>query len=234
MRIAICDDDKKDIVRIQSAMLGIQDNYQVDTFESGRQFLDALQDGRVYDLLFCDIYLHDENGIDLVKEMQNISPNTAIVFTTSSTEHAVEAFSIRALHYLVKPIKQEDVIEVFRRLEKKVEPRHTLTIRIDRTVNVLFQDEIVRVESHGHNTVITYANNTVYSIRKPFWEINGMLDESFIRIKKGVTLNMRFITKMTYVDCMTRDGVSYLLRRDWAKSIREKYYEFVRNEMNKL
>ncbi|MBQ3935309.1 MAG: hypothetical protein II715_05760 [Clostridia bacterium] len=35
--------------------------------------------------------------------------------------------------------------------KNKTEPRHTLTVRIDRAVNVLYQDEIIRVEGHGHN-----------------------------------------------------------------------------------
>ena len=116
-------------------------------------------------------------------------------------------------------------------MERKTDPRHILAILINRTMNILYQDEIIRVESHGHNTVISCANNSVYSIRKPFYELNKMLDDSFIQIKKGLTLNMHHIIRMTFRECVTRDGFTYLLRRDQAKEIRERYFAFVRQEL---
>ncbi len=190
-----------------------------------------VENGAVYDLLLCDVYMKGENGIEIAKQMKAICPHTPVAFITSSREHAVDAFSVDAVHYLVKPVTQEDVVEVFRRLQNKTEPRRTLTVRIDRIVNVLYQDEIIRVESHGHNTEIICSGNTVYSIRKPFREMNELLDETFIQIKKGVTLNMRHILRMTYKDCTSRDGKTYLLRRDQAKEIRTKFYDFVKNEL---
>ncbi|MBQ9413263.1 MAG: response regulator transcription factor [Oscillospiraceae bacterium] len=231
MRIAICDDDRDEICKIQDMIFAVQGNYRVDQFQDGKTLLDAAGGGAVYDLLFCDIYMRDENGIDVARRLLEMSPRTAVVFFTASREHAVDAFSVDALHYLVKPVRPEDITEVFRRLGNHTKPRHTLTIRIERTVYVLYQDEIVRIESNDHNTVIICANATAYSIRKPFREISEMMDDSFLPIKKGVTVNMRYISKMTYRDCTMRDGHTFLLRRDRAKELRETYYTFLTNEL---
>ncbi len=232
MYIAICDDNREEIAKIRNAILDIQGTFLVDTFQSGRALLESVKNGACYELLFCDIYMDGENGLDVAREMQNLSPATAIVFTTTSTEHAVEAFSIRALHYLVKPVKADDVAEVFRRMEVKEEPRHTLTLRIDRVINVLYQDEIIRVEGADHRTVIT-ATGGEYSIWKPYREVCELLDETFLSIKKGVTVNMSHISQMTTRECILRDGSVYLLRRDRAKEIREQYFTFIENELNK-
>lgn len=233
MLIAICDDDRDEIYKIERMVFNVQGDYRVDCFQDGKTLLDTVQNGTAYDLLFCDIYMKEENGVEVAKKLLKLSPQTAVVFFTTSREHALDAFSVEALHYLVKPVSQEDIVEVFRRFGNRTAPRHTLTIRIDRAVNVLYQDEIIRVESSGHNTVITCLNATVYSIRKPFHEISEMMDDSFIQIKKGVILNMRHISKMTFRDCTTRDGFTFLLRRDQAKEIREKYFAFVTNELEK-
>ena len=233
MRIAVCDDDKEEISKLQWALFDIQGNYRVDTYQSGSKLIEAVKQGEKYDLLFCDIYMDKENGIDTAKQMQEISPQTAIVFTTTSTEHAVQAFSIRALHYIVKPVRSEDIAEVFRRLAVKQEPRRTLTLRIDRAVNVLYQDEIVRVEGQDHKTLIVCKNDTVFSIWKPFREVCDLLDESFIQIKKGVSVNMSCISKMTARECVMKDGGIFLLRRDLAKEIRQTYFNYVENELNK-
>ena len=43
---------------------------------------------------------------------------------------------------------------------------------------------------------------------------------------------MRWIARMTYRDCTTKDGMTYLLRRDRAKEIRERYYSYLREKLN--
>ena len=231
MRIAILDDDREEVHKLREMIFHISGNYRVDRFSEGKELLAAAQNGAGFDLLLCDVYMKGENGIEIARQMKAISPQTPVAFITSSREHAVDAFSIDAVHYLVKPVAQEDIVEVFRRLKTKTEPRHTLTVRIDRVVNVLYQDEIIRVEGRGHNTEITCSDNTVYSIRKPFREIDELLDDTFIQIKKGVTLNKKHILRMTYKDCTSRDGKIYLLRRDQAKEIRAKFYDFVKDEL---
>ena len=231
MRIAVLDDDREEVFKLNEMIFHISGNYRVDRFTEGKDLLKEVENGAVYDLLLCDVYMKGENGIEIAKQIKAMCPQTPVAFITSSREHAVDAFSIDAVHYLVKPVTQEDIVEVFRRLQNKTEPRRTLTVRIDRVVNVLYQDEIIRVEGHGHNIEIICSDNTVYSIRKPFKEMNELLDETFIQIKKGVTLNMRHILRMTYKDCTCRDGKIYLLRRDQAKEIRTKFYDFVKNEL---
>ena len=233
MIIAICDDELDEVHNLQNIIFNIQGDYRVDCFQDGKTLLEAVQNGQAYDLLFCDIYMKEENGIDVACKLLALSPQTAVVFFTSSREHAVDAYSVEALHYLIKPVRQEDIVEVFRRFGNRKEPRHTLTLRIERTISVLYQDEIIRIESHGHSTVIICENATVYSIRKPFYEISEMMDESFLHVKKGLMINMRFISQMTFRDCTTRDGCVFLLRRDQAKEIREKYFAFVTNELEK-
>ena len=78
-----------------------------------------------------------------------------------------------------------------------------------------------------------YPETINYSIWKPYREIDELLDESFVRVKKGVTLNMRCIARMTNRDCTTRDGKTYLLRREQAKEIRERYHSFLEAELKK-
>ena len=228
MRIAVCDDEKGEIEKLEKIIFSIQGNYQVDTYQSGGALLESVRQGSEYALL---IYLGDENGLDVAKEMQRLSPGTAVVFITTSTEHAVEAFSVRALHYLVKPVSEQDIAEALDRLGKKQSPRHTLTLRIDRNITVLYQDQIIRVEGQDHRTVITCQDNTAFSIWKSYGEISALLDDSFLHIKKGVSVNMRHVDKMTAQKCVMKDGSAFLLRRDMAKENRERYFAFLEKEL---
>ncbi|MGN1102004.1 MAG: LytR/AlgR family response regulator transcription factor [Huintestinicola sp.] len=115
MRIAICDNEINEANNIRFALMDIEKNLEIDIFESGVIFLDSIRGGRRYDLVFMDIYMGDENGLDIVREMQKISPDTQVIFSTVSTDHAVEAFEVNAIGYLVKPYSEADIVKAFAR-----------------------------------------------------------------------------------------------------------------------
>ena len=50
MRIAICDDDRDEIAKIQHVIAEIQGNYQVDTYSTGKTMLEAAGQGEKYDI----------------------------------------------------------------------------------------------------------------------------------------------------------------------------------------
>lgn len=232
MKIAICDDEKNEILKIEDILFKIDGNYQVLSFKNGEDLLSAVLKEQDFDLVFLDIYLKNENGIDVAKRLKDISSDISIVFTTVSRDYAVEAFSVQALHYIVKPFSEDDIFEVFRRLGRRKEMRSTLTIRIERSVNVLFQDEILKVESNGHRTIITMIDGRIFSVRKNFGEITDLLDDSFINIKKGVTVSMHHIVQMSSNDCTMTDGKKYLLQRNRKQEIKDIYHNFAINKMN--
>jgi two-component system, LytTR family, response regulator len=66
-----------------------------------------------YDLVFLDIQLRGGTGFDLVP---HVRPEARIVFVTAYDQHAVRAFEINALDYLIKPVRPQRLAEALRRL----------------------------------------------------------------------------------------------------------------------
>ncbi len=66
-----------------------------------------------YDVVFLDVQLNGGSGFDLVPF---VSPDAAIIFITGRDDHAVRAFEVNALDYIVKPVKAERLAEALRRL----------------------------------------------------------------------------------------------------------------------
>lgn len=236
MKIAICEDNEYDLDRLKKILLKEETSFCVDGFTTGADLLAAFEKIH-YDLVFMDIYLKDENGIEVVKELQAKLPSTQIVFTTTSNSHAVDAFNINALHYLVKPVSDEDITEVMRRMKqggKAAMDRSTLTIWIGTDIYTLNQSEIIKVESDNHKTNIFIESGSIFSVWKPFGEITSLLDERFLTIKRGVAVNMRYIVKWHSKDCEMSDGSTYLLSRGLRAQAKETYYAFKIKEMQQL
>jgi DNA-binding LytR/AlgR family response regulator len=234
LRIAICDDNRQDIETLRDDLIRIIGNAVIDTYETGKAFLTAAKQQR-YDLVFMDIYLEAENGIDIIKEMRKISPGTQTVFLTVSDTHAVEAFSVRAIHYLVKPYRPEDIAEAVKRAEMlnlSDLPESMLTIRIGSGIYTLSQNDIIRVEASDHKTNIFMKNGSVYSVWMPFSKVEPQLDKNFLTIKRGVAIHMRYVKKWGTQDCEMIDGTQYLLNRSARQQLKEAYFTYKMQEMS--
>lgn len=68
------------------------------------------------DVIFLDIEMPVLTGTDLAYQIKLANPAIQIVFITAFSQYAVDAFKINALHYLLKPIAEEDLEEVVSRL----------------------------------------------------------------------------------------------------------------------
>ena len=234
MRIAVCDDNRQNHEALRDDLIRIIDNVVIDTFETAKEFLTAVKQQR-YDLVFMDIYLEGENGIEVIKEMRKVSPGTQVVFITVSDTHAVEAFSVRAIHYLVKPYNREDIAEAVKRAETmnlSNLPESMLTIRIGSSIYTLSQNNIVRVEANDHKTNIFMKNGSVYSIWMPFSKVEQQLDKNFLTIKRGVAIHMRHVKKWGTQDCEMIDGTQYLLNRSARQQLKEAYFTYKMQEMS--
>lgn len=233
MNIAICDDCVSDAALLRDMLAQMAENCAIECFTAGRDLLDAARDRR-FDLVFMDVYLKGENGIDVVRELNALSPSTRAVFTTCSDAHAVEAFNVRALHYLVKPFARTDIEEALERMRTSIEsraPDSTLTVRIGNDVYTLAQMDILRVESNNHKTNIYMRNGPVYSIWVPFRRVAAQLDSFFLTISRGVAVNMHHIVKWQSANCQMTDGTVYLFSRSNRQQMKEAYYNFKQDQL---
>ena len=100
MRIAVCDDDPRELEHFEKALQGWDPTRKAEKFLDGASLLEAAKGVPDFDIAFLDIYMPGESGVDIARALREISPETGIAFVTTSTEHAVDAFSLNALHYL--------------------------------------------------------------------------------------------------------------------------------------
>jgi len=70
------------------------------------------------DAVFLDIDMPGIKGMEVAKEIQEINPNIQIIFTTAYAEYAIEAFEIRSLDYLLKPIRMERLVDSVNRIQQ--------------------------------------------------------------------------------------------------------------------
>ena len=101
---AICVDDERLLMEDAVSMLKSLNVFdEVTGFVRSDEALNYLDKGQA-DLALLDIDMPDMNGLELAMSIKNRCPDTAIIFLTGYSEYAVEAFSVHASGYLLKPV----------------------------------------------------------------------------------------------------------------------------------
>ena len=117
MKILIIDDERS-ICHATSLALQAE-GHQAETADSGRVALLKLRED-VYDLAFLDLRLGEENGLDVLREIQRLAPEMPVVVFTAyaSIETAVAAMQAGAFDYLAKPFTPEQLRHTIGRVKK--------------------------------------------------------------------------------------------------------------------
>ena len=125
MRVLVVDDEKN-IRRTFSLALESMD-HEVSTAASGKDAIEQVKRAN-FDVVFLDLRLSQESGLDVLEEVVRTSPQIFVVMITAyaSVETAVEAMKRRAFDYLPKPCTPEQIrhvlsnVERTRKLERRV------------------------------------------------------------------------------------------------------------------
>ena len=110
-KIAFCDDD----VSVLDEMQRLMEQYcaerdckiEYNIFNHPFDLVAEIEKGNRYDILFMDVLMPGENGIEAATEIRKYDKNVKIIFVTSSSEFAVQSYVIGAYYYQLKPIWAE-------------------------------------------------------------------------------------------------------------------------------
>ena len=132
-KIAICDDCKADRIYISAEVSkwakASHKNVNIRTFSSAESFLFCYSAEKDFDILLLDVEMGDMDGVTLAKILRKENDSVQIVFITGYSDYISEGYDVAALHYLMKPIKEEKLFSVLDRALKKLsENEKTLTL----------------------------------------------------------------------------------------------------------
>ena len=234
MRIGICDDNQRDLQALKSLLDRLYPEHKVDMFDKSEALLSAVDDGILYALVFLDIIMPGQTGLEIATRLRSVSPKTEIVFLTSSRDYAVDAFSVNVLHYLIKPPTDTGVRECMQRLTQKnaVPKQQILLTTPSKTKQTLFVEEINYCESEDHYISFHLKQGATVRYRMTQTELLDALGDSFLPISRGLIVNMEFIRQLRARSCILEDGREVLLSRKNQRHIHEVYGEYVFSKLS--
>lgn len=232
MRIAIVDDIASERETLKKRITGQAVRLSLDAaildYTSGPDFLsDARKEH--FDLVFLDIYMGSENGVDMAEQLRRFDKDCLLVFTTVSPDHALDGFRVRALHYLVKPYKETDLAALFDEIAKHF-PIMDKYIEINAASGIvrLRLQDILYAEHYQHQVYIYSAAGGQIVARLTFRKFTASLtDGRFFLCSRGVLVNMEHAKDFDGTDFILKNGKRISVSRNLAKAARMAFGDFL-------
>lgn len=228
VKIALCEDAQADMDHLAALIgrcMGGGRPLHIDQFVSGESLMRTFAPDR-YDAVFLDIYLGgDMTGLDAAKAIRAQDARCAIVFATVSSEFALDSYQVRAAHYLIKPVDEADLSEVWRRIdaEARRDADHNITLIVNRKPVRVPCSEILYAEARAKMCLV-HTEKSVLDTRLTIDQIEHMLPSPpFMRCHRGYIVNFDQVKDIS-VDFIMKSGDTVYIRQTERGRIRDAYF----------
>lgn len=215
-KIAICDDsdaDRQYVLNMVGTWAAAAGHLvHTDAFASAESFLFRYSQESDYDILLLDIEMGAMDGVTMAKQLRKSNDTVQIIFITGYSDYISEGYEVAALHYLMKPVKEEKLWAVLDRAAGKI-------AKNEKVLHFSLGGEMVRIPVYRiryadvfGNYVTIHAQSDV-TVKMTLGELEKQLDDRFYRVGRSVLVNLTQISRVTKGEIRLSDGTSLPLPR---------------------
>ncbi|MCM1302737.1 MAG: response regulator transcription factor [Lachnospiraceae bacterium] len=213
MLIYICDDTESDLIRLKKHLDRFSREkmfpYDITAFSASEKLMAGFG-GAAHqpELIFLDIYMDGKNGMDTARQLRGMGYQGGIIFTTSSTEHAMDSYEVNALYYLQKPYDYKHFAAAMERcggIFEKAQQQFTFTVR-KKTFTLPYAD-IVFFETGRHTVLLHTLSETVSfteSLSNIVRKFRGT--DTFLPVGGSYLINLNHVAGQSGNDLVMSDG----------------------------
>ena len=237
IKIAFCDDE----MEVLHQMNELLDRYRVErnedityaAFQSPFELLTEIEKGIRPDILFLDVVMPGQNGMDVAKEIRQYDTNMKIIFLTSSPEFAVESYTVGAYFYQLKPIWGESFFRlmdsVLSECEKK--KKNSLILRSKDGITRIDLQQLEYCEVLGRKLLFHLENGAVLESAGSLDDLAGQLMQysNFFRPHRSFLVNMEYIQNISSRSIKMVNDAVIPIPHGKCSEIKNTYMEYAFN-----
>ncbi len=234
IKIAFCDDDLSVLNEISVLLSKYRVEHQREMeytpFRSPFELLAEIEKGVRFDIFFLDILMPGENGISVAKEIRRYDSAAKIIFLTSSSEFAVESYTVSAYFYQIKPVSEESFFRLMDSVIFECEKiqQCSLVLRCKSGITRIHLEKLEYCEVTGRTLVFHLENGKVLESAGSLDELCEKLGQydCFLRSHRSFLVNMEYIQNISY-KAITLDSLTEIpIPHGKCSEIKRQYLEY--------
>ncbi|MEE1050100.1 MAG: LytTR family DNA-binding domain-containing protein [Clostridia bacterium] len=238
MKIAICDDEKMFVEKIedivQESLAKYDDECEFVTCNCGSELIEICLKERI-DVVFLDIVMPEMDGFKIAEKLLDIRENVVLVFVSSKEEMVYLSYEYRPFWFVPKSQLQmlKHVMEkIIRKYEYEKNKVKSVPICIEGKIIEINLSEVMYLKTFDHYIKIADKNKgESKSYRCKMTEIEKQLVEVwFVRSHNRYLVNCRSISYLKGSKCVLLTGEEVPISRSRIVKVREVFQNYMRSE----
>ncbi|MCH5256569.1 MAG: response regulator transcription factor [Lachnospiraceae bacterium] len=234
-QIALCDDEQTELMKTKEMLSSYKKlhpelDFEIGTFENAEKLLVKVQEGYAPDLILMDIYMDGKSGIEAARELREMGKKSRVVFLTTSENHALEAFRLDAVQYLLKPVSEADLFSL---LDKQIEvldyeKQKYVALQIDNKIIRVMVHDIVYCEAQGKRQYLHMTDGTQLCVHMSMTGLEELFTpyEEIVRIGKWYIINMDHVEGLDSQAVQMDNEQQLYLPRGAYQTLRKHYIAY--------
>lgn len=231
MKTLIVDDSRlaraelKDLLKSHSSIEIVAEAADVESA------IDAINKHDI-ELVFLDIHLPDGSGFDVLEKSEK---TPKIIFTTAYEQHAVQAFEVNALDYLLKPVTTDRLAHALKKVctvpvatpERSIDQDSQIFIRDGERCHFVKLNEIYLVNVDGNYVRVFFRDQKAFLARSLSYVEEKLTGLPFFRANRQQMINLDYVKSIEPnvgdgLDVTLKSGMKIEISRRQAKEFKER------------
>ena len=233
MYIAVCDDQQECLDQLTALLTLWQQERQaplrLKVFQNAAELLAAAEKD-FFTLYFLDVMMPGMSGLEAAREIRLFDTAAEIVFLTSSPDFAYESYSVRAMDYLLKPLRSQMLFPILDKLLlRQQQPMKGLVLKSGATLTRVLFSQLIYVEVSGKHL---YFNLTDGSTLRVFGTLNECAPQllsrpEFMQIHRSYIVNMQQVAELSPSVVRTFSGKELPVSRLLYPQVQKDYMKLL-------
>lgn len=207
LKFAICDDNDTDIEYVRNMVTEWAAVWpiKIDAFHSAEEFLFHYEEEKDYDILLLDVEMGEIDGVTMAKKIRAGNEAVQIVFITGYSDYIADGYDVAALHYLLKPVRKEQLFGVLNRAVDRLKKNEKeVVLKSGGEAYVVPVNEIRYVEVR-QNYITIYAKTEI-TVKQTLQAFAKELDERFFKLGRSYIINLNYIRRISKTEAVLNTG----------------------------
>lgn len=240
MKIAIIEDERVHAELLEKYLHNWSEKRQICLeimyYLSAESFLFEWETGQDFSALFVDIQMKEMDGMQMAKSVREKDRKINIIFTTGIRDYMEEGYEVEAMHYLLKPIREEKIAACMDKIVDRNDETHYILVHTKEEIHKFEVDAVNYIEARGHGCVIEVVRKEGQKGKTDLFEVKEGISElekqvtpyGFIKCHRSYLCGIHNIHHIGRTEIVFDSGSSIPVSRRLHREVNQAFIKFFR------